>query len=153
MSSPLPQNQAKGVHFLPARRHLRGCGDYMLPQRQYRDLFYTWCTENRKLQCNPFWLSCICMIWLMGFVCACLWEYLHTTPIKESIPPKIGTQQNTAQHHNHIAWSNINYNKSYNSKIVGTSLGKADFNCVRVIRPTIWPKASTEDMRTYFKQN
>lgn len=38
--------------------------------------------------------------------------------------------------------------QSYNSNIVGTSLGKAPLSCVRVIRPTIWPNASTEDLRT-----
>ena len=38
---------------------------------------------------------------------------------------------------------------AHSSNIVGTNLGKADFNCVRVTRPTIWPNASTVDMRTY----
>lgn len=38
----------------------------------------------------------------------------------------------------------------YNSNIVGTSLGKATFNCVLVIRPTIWPSASTDDILIYY---
>lgn len=41
-----------------------------------------------------------------------------------------------------------NIGMPYSSNIVGTSLGKAAFNCVLVIRPTIWPKASTADKRT-----
>lgn len=45
----------------------------------------------------------------------------------------------------------IRLNWSYNSSIVGTSLGKAVFSCVRVTRPNIWPNASTEDVRTYHK--
>ena len=35
----------------------------------------------------------------------------------------------------------------HNSNMVGTSLGKAAFSCVLVISPTIWPSASTDDVR------
>lgn len=37
----LPQNQAKEDHFRTVKWHLRGCGDYMLPETQYLGLFYT----------------------------------------------------------------------------------------------------------------
>lgn len=38
--------------------------------------------------------------------------------------------------------------QSYKSNIVGISLGRAVFNCVRVMRPTICPSASTDATRT-----
>lgn len=38
---------------------------------------------------------------------------------------------------------------TYRSNIVGIILGRADFNCDLVTRPTISPKASTEDDRTW----
>jgi len=43
-------------------------------------------------------------------------------------------------------------NRTYSSSIAGISLGNADFSCVRVIRPTIWPRASTVDTRTLFSR-
>lgn len=88
-------------------------------------------------------------------ICMCMFlKCICTTRIHKTTTQTIGTKKKKkVQHCKYTAWRITNCNQSYNSKIVGTSLGKAAFNCVRVTRPTIWPKASTEDMRTCSKPN
>lgn len=82
------------------------------------------------------------------YICVCMFSTgAHMFFIVRRGKP--GTQYDTI----YMPVSNIiTQDVSYNSRIVGTSLGKAAVNCARVISPTIWPNASTEETRTYYKK-